>query len=79
MSTMDDLIDRIRETNDAIELSRENHEAIGLPDFVAKLEMNSFKQRLADIDRQQKEESVLNYQTHRKTPDLAMGIYSARR
>jgi hypothetical protein len=57
MNAFDELTNRINQTKEIIELCRSNHRAIGLPDYISELEINSLQQRLADLERQHKEEA----------------------
>lgn len=56
MNAFDELTNRIKETEEIIEICRSNHKAIGLPDFISDLEISSLEQRLTDLKSQINEE-----------------------
>lgn len=62
MNAFNELTDRIKKTEDIIEICRTNHKAIGLPDYISNLEFNSLKQRLEDLQRQVNEEVNTQYE-----------------
>jgi hypothetical protein len=58
MNAFDELTNRIRKTEEIIEVCIANHKAIGLPDYISELEISSLRQRLSDLKRQFNEEAA---------------------
>ncbi|WP_339321782.1 hypothetical protein [Paenibacillus sp. FSL W8-0194] len=56
MNAFDELTNRIKETEEIIEVCKANHKAIGLPDYISNLEIASLQQRLTDLKSQINEE-----------------------
>lgn len=58
MNSLEQLANQINETKEIMQVCKENHEAIGLPDFVSELEISSLQQRLVDLERKQQDDEV---------------------
>ncbi|MGI2295672.1 hypothetical protein [Paenibacillus sp. GXUN7292] len=56
MNAFDELTNRIKETEEIIEVCKANHKAIGLPDYISNLEIASLQQRLTDLKNKFNEE-----------------------
>ncbi|MBN2983013.1 hypothetical protein [Cohnella algarum] len=53
MNAFNELTNRIKETEEIIDVCKANHKAIGLPDFISELEISSLEQRLIDLQQLQ--------------------------
>ncbi|WP_213486904.1 hypothetical protein [Thermobacillus xylanilyticus] len=60
MNAFDERINQIKETEKIIADCREMHKAIGLPDFLSKLEISSLEQRLIDLQQHNIDEETLS-------------------
>lgn len=71
MDTFEQLTNQINETKEMIQVCKENHEAIGLSDFVSDLEISSLQQRLFDLEREQQNDEI----EHSLSEQLEVIIY----
>ncbi|MGN7384077.1 hypothetical protein [Paenibacillus sp. SAFN-117] len=81
MNAFDELTNRIKETEEIIELCKANHKAIGLPDYISELEISSLEQRLMDLRQQVNEEFQVQseeLEVKLETGDLPSGQISVR-